>query len=57
MKNPETANYRRVWLTFFTNALVREMTFRGNFLINLVTRAFWFVAQLTPFEIIYRNVD
>ena len=57
MKNPETANYRRVWLTFFTNALVREMTFRGNFLINLVTRAFWFVAQITLFEIIYRNVD
>jgi ABC-2 type transport system permease protein len=57
MKNPETANYRRVWLTFFTNALVREMTFRGNFLINLVTRAFWFVAQITLFEIIFRNVD
>ena len=57
MKNPETANYRRVWLTFFTNALIREMTFRGNFLINLVTRAFWFVAQITLFEIIFRNVD
>jgi ABC-2 type transport system permease protein len=57
MKNPETANYRRVWVTFFTNALIREMTFRGNFVINLVTRAFWFVAQITLFEIIYRNVD
>lgn len=39
------------------NALVREMTFRGNFLINLVTRSFWFAAQITLFEIIYRNVD
>ena len=38
------------------NALVREMTFRGNFLINLVTRGFWFFAQITLFEIIYRNV-
>lgn len=55
--SPETAKYRRVWLTFFRNALIREMTFRGNFLINIVTRGFWFVAQITLFEIIYRNVD
>ncbi|MCA8999848.1 MAG: ABC-2 family transporter protein [Planctomycetaceae bacterium] len=32
------------------------MTFRGNFLIELVTRAFWFAAQLVLFEIIYRQV-
>ncbi|MFP6764703.1 MAG: ABC-2 family transporter protein [Planctomycetaceae bacterium] len=49
--------YRRVWSTFFRNALVREMTFRGNFLINLVTRAFWFTAQITLFRIIFSNVD
>ena len=52
-----TTTYRRVWATFFRNALVREMTFRGNFLINLVTRAFWFAAQITLFKIIYDNVD
>jgi ABC-2 type transport system permease protein len=52
-----TTTYRRVWATFFRNALVREMTFRGNFLINLVTRAFWFTAQITLFKIIYDNVD
>jgi len=49
--------YRRVWATFFRNALIREMTFRGNFLINLVTRAFWFTAQITLFRIIFSNVD
>jgi ABC-2 type transport system permease protein len=48
--------YFRVWMTFFRNALVREMTFRGNFLITIVTRGFWFAAQLTLFEIIYRTV-
>lgn len=52
-----TTTYRRVWVTFFRNALVREMTFRGNFLINLVTRAFWFTAQIALFKIIYDNVD
>ncbi|MGZ0168276.1 MAG: ABC transporter permease [Planctomycetales bacterium] len=51
------ANYVRVWTTFLRNALVREMMFRGNFLINVITRAFWFCAQITLFEIIYRNVD
>jgi len=50
------AHYPRVFWTFFRNALVREMTFRGNFVITVLTRAFWFVAQLTLFEIIYRNV-
>jgi ABC-2 type transport system permease protein len=57
MTEDHKANYGRVWMTFARNALVREMTFRGNFLINLVTRGFWFVAQITLFEIIYRNVD
>lgn len=51
------ADYPRVWGTFFRNALVREMMFRGNFFINVVTRGFWFCAQITLFEIIYRNVD
>ncbi len=50
-------HYGRVWLTFFRNSLVREMTFRANFLITVLTRTFWFAAQLTLFEIIYRNVN
>ncbi|MEX0701668.1 MAG: ABC-2 family transporter protein [Planctomycetales bacterium] len=49
-------NYLRVWLTFFRNSLVREMTFRGNFAITVVTQAFWFAAQVVLFEIIYSNV-
>jgi ABC-2 type transport system permease protein len=50
------ANYYRVFATFFRNALVREMTFRGNLIITIMTRTFYFVAQLTLFEIIYRQV-
>lgn len=49
-------NYLRVWLTFFRNSVVREMTFRGNFIIELITRLFWFGAQLALFDIIYRQV-
>jgi ABC-2 type transport system permease protein len=50
------ANYYRVFATFFRNAITREMTFRGNLLITIMTRTFYFVAQLTLFEIIYRQV-
>lgn len=55
--NSAQANYTRVWTTFLKNSLVREMMFRGNFIINIITRTFWFCAQITLFEIIYRNVD
>lgn len=48
--------YFRVWLTFLRNSVVRELTFRGNFIIEIVTRAFWFTAQLVLFDIIYRHV-
>lgn len=51
------AHYGRVFATFLRNSLVRELTFRGNFVITIVTRAFWFAAQLVLFEIIYQNVD
>ncbi len=50
-------HYFRVWRTFFRNSLVREMTFRGNFLITVLTRGFWFTAQIVLFEIIYGYRD
>jgi ABC-2 type transport system permease protein len=48
--------YFRVWRTFLRNSLVRELTFRGNFLIEVLTRAFWFAAQMFLFHVIYRQV-
>lgn len=48
--------YLRVFITFLRNALIREMMFQGNFLIQIVTRGFWFFAQIALFEIIFRQV-
>jgi len=48
--------YGRVFSTFFRNSLVREMSFRGNFIITVLTRAFWFAAQLALFGIIYGHI-
>src|SRR5579871_350718 len=50
------ANYARVFAAFLRNSLVREMTFRGNLLITITTQAFFFTAQVTLFELIYRKV-
>lgn len=57
MANSPRPQYGRVWITFLRNSLIREMTFRGNLLITIVTRGFWFAAQLILFDIIYRNVN
>lgn len=50
---PFRPNYLRVWLTFFRNSFARELSFRGNFLIELFTNAFWITSQVLLFEIIY----
>jgi ABC-2 type transport system permease protein len=54
---PPRPDYLRVLATFFRNSLVREMAFRGNFLIEMVTNAFWFGAQLILFSLIFGNVE
>jgi len=54
---PFRPNYGQVWWRCLKNSLVRELSFRGNFIITLLTRAFWFVAQLVLFEIIFSSVS
>lgn len=54
---PARPDYFRVLLTFARNSLVRELAFRGNFVIEVVTRGFWFAAQLVMFDLIYRSVN
>lgn len=49
-------NYLRVWLSFLKVSLSREMIFRMNFLIEVVTTCFWILAQLLLFQIIFGHV-
>ena len=49
--------YGRVFLTFCRNSLIREMMFPANFLIQVVTRLFWFFARVALFGMIYSEVD
>ena len=46
----------RVFFTFIRNGVIRETMFQANFLIQIVTRGFWFFAQVALFRIIYSRV-
>jgi ABC-2 type transport system permease protein len=49
--------YLRVFTAFFRNAWSREISFQGNFLVNLITRGFWFGMQIFLMDVIYRQVN
>ena len=49
--------YCRVFLTFFRNSLIRELMFPANFVIQVITRLFWFFARVALFGMIYKEVD
>jgi ABC-2 type transport system permease protein len=47
-------SYFRVFLTFARNSLVRDMTFRGNFLIQVVSSMSWVFMNLGFYVLIFR---
>jgi ABC-2 type transport system permease protein len=49
-------NYPLVFATLLRNSLVRELSFRWNFVIEFLTMAFWFSAQCVLYMLIYANV-
>lgn len=49
--------YLAVFATFARNSLVRDMTFRWNFVIDAVSSLSWVFMQLVFFQIIFANTD
>jgi ABC-2 type transport system permease protein len=47
-------NYLRVFLTFARNSLVRDMTFRANFLIDALTSITWVFMNLGFYTLIFK---
>ena len=47
-------NYLRVFLTFARNSLVRDMTFRMNFLIDAVSSMGWVLINLGFYTLIFQ---
>ncbi|REK16605.1 MAG: ABC transporter permease [Planctomycetota bacterium] len=50
-------SYLRVFMTFAHNSLVRDMTFRSNFLIECVTSLSWMGLNLGYYLLIFRFTD
>ena len=50
-------SYFRVFLTFARNSLVRDMTFRTNFLVEMVTSMAWMLMNLGFYVLIFRYTD
>lgn len=50
----EKPSYLRVFLTFAHNSLVRDMTFRANFIIDCVASLSWVAIQLAFYLLIFK---
>ena len=50
------SHYFRVFWTFLRNSLIRELSMRGNFWIQVVTEGIWFVSQIFLFQVIFAKV-
>ncbi|MDZ4781545.1 MAG: ABC-2 family transporter protein [Planctomycetia bacterium] len=49
--------YFRVFLTFARNSLVRDMTYRSNFLINALTSVCWMAMNLGFYVLVFSTVE
>lgn len=54
---PHRASYTRVFATFARNSLIRDMTFRTNFIIQTVSSIGWMLMNLGFYLLIYQYTD
>lgn len=55
--DPIRPNYRKVFLTFARNSLVRDMTFRVNFILQCVSSIGWTLMNVGFYLIIFQYTD
>src|SRR5436853_7726808 len=49
--------YFEIYSIMLRNSLIREMSFKANFLLWMLVEVLWFVGQIVFFSIIFANVD
>src|SRR6516162_10690781 len=49
--------YIEIYSIMMRNSLIREMSFKANFLLWMVVEILWFCGQIVFFSIIFGNVD
>ena len=50
-------SYWSVWLTFCQNSLIREMTFRTNFLLDCLSSVCWTLMNIGFYVLIFQHTD
>lgn len=53
----EQPQYMRVFLTFARNSLIRDMTFRANFIIECIASLSWTMMNLGFYLLIFAQID
>jgi len=51
------ARYSHILLRFWKNSLIREMTFRGHFLVNVASELLWVILLLTFINVIFSKTS
>ncbi|MCX7919079.1 MAG: ABC-2 family transporter protein [bacterium] len=49
--------YFKLYLSFFRNCLIREMMFRGNFVIRILTEIVWLGLYIVFVEVLFSHVE
>ena len=49
--------YIEIYSIMLRNSLIRDMSFKANFLLWMVVEVLWFCGQIVFFSIIFGNVD
>src|SRR5947207_14093113 len=49
--------YIEIYSIMLRNSLIREMSFKANFLLWMIVEVLWFCGQIVFFSIIFGNVD
>ena len=60
LASPENLDMRRyltIWGIMLRNSLIRELSFKTNFILWMIVEVLWFCGQITFFGIIFGQVD
>jgi len=47
----------RLWKSLLVNCIIREMMFRANFLVILMTTSWWFILNILMFQVIFSHIN
>jgi len=56
-EHPRMRRYLEIWGIMLRNSLIREMSFKANFILWMIVEVLWFCGQIVFFSIIFGEVD